>query len=639
MTVPVTLDFETFGIEQRPKYPPEPVGVSIKYPNHDAQYFAWGHPTGNNCTFEQASRHIEVAFEYASREGIICQNAKFDIDVAETFFNVPKLPWYRIHDTLYLLFLNDHRRINLSLKPAAAELLGMPPDERDAVADWLLTHQPVPGVKIKASETGAYIAYAPGDLVGEYANGDTIRTERLFWLLIKDIVDRDMLDAYDRERKLMRILLENERAGLPIDTDRLTYDVGLYSAYKSQIDEWLMCRLGITDLEELTSNDKLLKVLIASNLVDVDKLAKTPTGKYSTAKGSFDAAIFDKTIFSMLTYSKQVKACLDHMTKWLNNSKNGRTFTYWNQVRSPKDGKGNTIGARTGRLSSTPNFQNMPNRFKPLFGHESNGLPECPIKSLPPLPLCRSYIIPHAGHVLIGRDYSQQEPRILAHFEDGPLLAAYQANPWLDMHDQAQEQLANIGLNYLRKQVKNTNLGIIYGEGIQLLADKNELSYNEASTLKKAILKLYPGLKKLQNDLSARARKNMPFITWGGRVCYCEEPSFNKKKQKFMSYDYKMPNNLIQGSAGDCTKEAVIRFDDTRKSSWNLLLTVHDEIIIDAPVKELKAANACLREAMESIEFDVKMLTEGYISFTNWHEKQDYDKKGKLIYEHSGLLS
>lgn len=632
MSIPVTLDFETYAIEQRPAYPPKPVGVSIKYPNHDAEYYAWHHRTNNNCTFEAAEFAIQTAFKYAKKHGILCQNAKFDIDVAETFFNVPRLPWDKIHDTLYLLFLNDHRRINLGLKQAAAELLDMPPDERDAVADWLLEHQPVPGVKIKPSETGAYIAYAPGDLVGEYANGDTIRTEKLFWLLMKDIDDRGMTEAYNRERKLMRILLDNERAGLPVDINRLIYDVGFYSVYQSHVDNFIIDKIVAPSDINLNSAAELLKALIASDMVDQSKLALTPTGKFSTAARSFEHAIKDKTLLSMLSYRAALNNCLNtFMIPWLKNSKDGNIFTYWNQVRTPKGGK-DTIGTRTGRLSSTPNFQNIPKQFPALFSHERAGLPDSPIKGLPPLPLCRSYIVPHDGHVMIGRDYSQQEPRILAHFEDGPLLAAYQDNPWLDMHDQAQEQLANINLHYQRKQVKNTNLGIIYGQGTALLAEKTELSINEATKLKNAILQLYPGLKTLQNDLAKRARMKQPFVTWGGRVCYCEEPSFNKKFGKVMEYSYKMPNNLIQGSAGDCTKEAIIRFDDTRQSNWNLLLTVHDEIIIDAPVKELKEANECLREAMESIEFDVKMLSEGYISFTNWHEKQDYDKKGKLIY-------
>ena len=58
---PVTIDFETMGIEGRPKYPPIPVGVSIKYPGKKAKYWAFGHPTGNNCSFGEARSELAKA--------------------------------------------------------------------------------------------------------------------------------------------------------------------------------------------------------------------------------------------------------------------------------------------------------------------------------------------------------------------------------------------------------------------------------------------------------------------------------------------------------------------------------------------------------------------------------------------------
>lgn len=202
---PVVIDFETFGIEGRPKYPPMPVGVSIKYPGKKAKYWAWGHPTGNNCCWSDAA--AELAKAYAHKDGVLFHNGKFDVDVADVHFGLAVPSWERIHDTLFLLFLDDPHQIELGLKPAAARLLNMPAEERDAVGDWLVERQPVPGVKISKSKSsehyfGRYIAYAPGDLVGTYANGDVDRTEAIFNLLWKKTVERGMLAAYDRERRL-----------------------------------------------------------------------------------------------------------------------------------------------------------------------------------------------------------------------------------------------------------------------------------------------------------------------------------------------------------------------------------------------------------------------------------------------------
>ena len=59
---PVVIDFETFGIAGRPDYPPEPVGVSIKYPGKKSRYYGWGHPTKNNSTFAEALEALKKAY-------------------------------------------------------------------------------------------------------------------------------------------------------------------------------------------------------------------------------------------------------------------------------------------------------------------------------------------------------------------------------------------------------------------------------------------------------------------------------------------------------------------------------------------------------------------------------------------------
>lgn len=82
---PITIDLETFRIEPRPHYPPKPVGVSIKYPGKAAKYYAWGHPTKNNCTFEEGCAALARAYSDGEKgDGLLFQNGKFDTDVAES---------------------------------------------------------------------------------------------------------------------------------------------------------------------------------------------------------------------------------------------------------------------------------------------------------------------------------------------------------------------------------------------------------------------------------------------------------------------------------------------------------------------------------------------------------------------------
>jgi DNA polymerase I-like protein with 3'-5' exonuclease and polymerase domains len=641
---PITIDFETLGIQSRPLYPPVPVGVSIKYPGKKAKYYAWGHFIGNNCTYGEAQKALQDA--YKCKDGILFQNGKFDLDVAEVHMDLSIPEWEQVHDTLFLLFLDDPNQLELGLKPSAERLLNMPPDEQDAVADWLLANQPIKGVKISKSKSsdhyvGRYIAYAPGDIVGKYADGDVDRTEMLFNLLYLKTVERGMLPAYNRERELMLILLAMERRGLPVDLAKLREDVRQYNNWRTDVEEWICKAIKAPKDINLDSGAQLVDAMLNAGKADENLMPRTPTGKFQTNKEALLLGVTDKTLLAMLKYRTQLKTCLGtFMEPWLAvaENSNGLIFTTWNQVKSPSGG--GTVGARTGRLSSTPNFQNLPKEFNPIFAHEEADkvkaklLPKCPFSDLPSLPNVRSYVIPFKGHIFIDRDYSQQEPRILAHFDGGTLMDTYLENNWVDFHDFAKEELEKMGKFYDRKPVKNTNLGLIYGMGVGKLAEKNDMSVLEAGELKKAILTLYPGLKEMYKDMKIRAKNNEAVKTWGGREYYCEPPKLIDGRLR--TFDFKLVNALIQGSAADCTKEAIIRVNrDWKKrgklNEWFMLLNVHDQLTASVPIKDTKVSMESLRVNMEGVEFDVPILSEGSTSTTTWADLKDYDKKGVLL--------
>lgn len=950
---PVVLDCETFGIDARPHYPPIPCGVSVQWPGRRPHYYGFGHLEQNNCTWDEARDAIRAA--YAHPDGVVFQNGKFDADVIETHFALPIPEWRAVHDTMFLLFLYDPNQLELGLKSSASRLLGLLPEERDDVVEWLLTHQPVPGVCISKSKSSAfyamkYLPFAPGNLVGAYANGDTDRTGKLFNFLWPDIIARKMGDAYDRERQLMPILLEMERRGVMVDLTRLSHDCSTYTVWAQRVTTWICAQMMKTpETLNLDSGDQLMKALIGAHKIEATAIPKTKTGKHQSNKEALLAVLHDKALLAMLKYRTQLNTCVrTFMEPWQTTAvaSGGFIFTTWNQIKSPSS-DGGTVGARTGRLSSTPNFQNIPNVFVPIFAHETTDatqaktLPVCPIDGLPSLPHVRSYITPFPGHVLIDRDYcfgpetevltkegfvlfdklprtvevaqwengvvtyavptdyqvqrftgtlihitgtrstdllvtpnhqcllmkgqtllkvradtypighyrqihagiyigqftlptygaeflvavqadstvksnslawkltqtrkthrlhtmltaltipytvtsppstpgyrityvkyehlptwvhacldiahdktftrqltelaapqrlvflqelawwngrrncakdapknwsyrttnmananlvqevacltglrahsstiilpsgkkfarvnmrstpltwtqtytvtlvpytgptycvtmpqgtvivrrhghvmvtsnSQQELRILAHFDGGALMKKYLENPWLDFHDYARDELAKMGLVYARKPVKNTNLGLIYGMGVGKLALKNGMTVDEASRLKKSILLLYPGLKEMYADMKARAREIRPVRTWGGREYYCEKPTL--VDGRIREYDYKLVNVLIQGSAADCTKEAIIRFDAFIRAhhhrQWKMLFNVHDQVTVSVPIADVGTAMNALQDAMESIEFDVTMLTEGSTSHTHWNALIAYDKKG-----------
>ena len=662
------MDFETEAIEPRPNYPPKPVGVSIKYANRPAKYYAFGHPTGNNCTHKDACAAIADAWQHPG--GLVFHNGKFDVDVAQTHMGMGEVDPLLMHDTMFLVFFDNPHAESHGLKQSAERLLGMAPEERDAVKDWLVNE----GICTRTSKDwGAYISKAPGDLVGRYADGDVVRTEKLFNLLMPDITSRGMLVAYQREQRLMPCLLEMERHGVPIDLPRLEADCNDYALDLLALTQW--CSQRLKTKRNLDSADELVAALIAAEKVDLSLLGKTPKGAWKTDKASLAAAVTDKVLSAALAHRASLHTCLGtFMQPWLDTAKQsgGRIFTQWNQLKQyyGRD----TIGAVTGRLSSTPNFQNIPKEFKPLWAHQEEhlpkkerlGLPKCPL-TLRPLPLVRSYIAASPGHVLICRDYSQQELRILAHYEDGDMAQSYRDDCWLDIHEKVQT-VVNEKLNssFERGVIKQINFGLIYGMGVDLMAQKAGCEPAEAKAAKAAVLSAYPGLKELQkglkkqiltpeycaeiatlqNDLTKVAEQGLvpdgkamrPMLahigrlggairTWGGRQYHCEPPALINGKLR--TFEYKLLNVLVQGSAADCTKEAIIRYFEDRPENHHLLLTVHDELLGEVPEDEMDIGMRLMQTDMDSIEFDLEMLSEGKVSATNWSELRVYDKKGE----------
>jgi len=420
-----------------------------------------------------------------------------------------------------------------------------------------------------------------------------------------------MEPAYDRERRLMPILLDMERFGIRVDAEKLHRDLAKYEDAFTSVSLWVLRSTGT--FCNLDSASDLIEALDKAGMLDRSKLSRTPTGKEGTSKDDLINAVTDPTMLAMLSYRASLGTCLKtFMEPWDKVAqRTGRIYTKWNSVR------GEYGGARTGRLSSIPNMQNIPKTFKPLFDHEAPGagLPPCPIE-IPRVPNMREYIVPDDGQVMIALDYSQQELRILAHFGDGGMLEEYQKNPRLDAHTMAQKLInERTGQDYARGPVKTLGFGIVYGMGVGKLADSTGLPLAAAKDLKDAYLETFPEVKDLMDELKRMAKRNEAFTTWGGREYYCEPPLLIGKK--IITWEYKMLNVLIQGSAADCTKEAVCRFVEAG-ARWPMLILAHDEIIIQAPKDEATDALSCLKAAMESIEFEVPMLTEAKMSGESW---------------------
>jgi hypothetical protein len=120
----ITIDYETTAIQNRPDYPPTPVGVAI-LKDGEAKYWAWGHAEGNNCTFEEGKAALAEALASPGYE-FLAHNLMFEAAITEEKMGLT-INWPKWHDSMVLAFLNNAHG-ELSLKPLAHKLLNLPPE-------------------------------------------------------------------------------------------------------------------------------------------------------------------------------------------------------------------------------------------------------------------------------------------------------------------------------------------------------------------------------------------------------------------------------------------------------------------------------------------------------------------------------
>ena len=572
----LTLDFETDGIEARPAYPPTPRGLAVYRTDVEySQYFAWGHPTDNNCHEHKVIALVEQWLKQATK--IIMHNAPFDGSILEEKWGL-KVPWHKVEDTMVMAFI-DNPHGELSLKPLAELHLGMPPEERDAVKDWLVNH----GICRDTKDWGKHICKAPGGLVGEYAKGDVVRTFDLYNFYLKKWEHKQSLFvAYRREMELMPHILRMDQHGVRIDVPALSKDLNAAYVEMDWLDNEISRILGKE--VDVDSNDELADAIEAAGLSK--GFASTTTGKRSVAKDSLLEAVSDPLLLGHLLVRNSLATCIrTFMQPWLAQAKQtgGRLYIKFNQVRNYSE-----TGARTGRLSSSPNLQNVPDEWEKL----KSQLERIGYTLHAPMPRVRKYLIADEGKILIGRDYSGQELRLLAHFAGGHLLETLKANPEADVHMIA----ANVA-GITRKVAKTLGFAVLYGAGIGKIAESLYITTEEAEAIKRKYLQALPEIKALQSEVQYRGRSNQPITTIGGRQYYCETAKVMGGKLR--TFEYKLINYLIQSSAADQSKQAMIDYA-TRTKHGRLYLMVHDEILIECPIEHQDEEAALLAKCMNN---------------------------------------
>ena len=577
----LVLDMETDGIEARPAYPPTPRGLAVHRTDANGpQYFAWGRPTDNNCHEHKVIALVEQWLKQATK--IIMHNAPFDGSILEEKWGLT-VPWEKVEDTMVMAFI-DNPHGELSLKPLAEQHLGLPPAERDAVKDWLIAH----GVCRDTKGWGAHICKAPGDLVGEYAKGDVQRTYELHQYYLKKWESKPhLLAAYRREMDLMPHILRMDQHGVRIDVPELTKD--LNAAYNEM--DWLDTEISrILGKEvDVDSNDELADAIEAAGLSK--GFASTTTGKRSVAKDSLLEAVSDSLLLGHLLVRNSLATCIrTFMHPWLVQARQtgGRLYIKWNQVRNYSE-----TGARTGRLSSSPNQQNVPTEWEKL----KSQLERIGYTLHAPMPQVRKYLLPDEGNVFVGADYAAQEMRLLAHFAGGRLLEKLNENPREDVH-----MIAAGIAGITRKVAKTLGFAVLYGAGVGKIAESLYTGVTEATAIKSNYLAALPEIKSLQGEVQYRGRSNQPINTLGGRQYYVETAKVMGGRLR--TFEYKLTNYLIQGSAADQTKAAMLDYC-RRTKHGRLTFSVHDQLVIQCAPEHVEEESKLLESCMVGAFADV----------------------------------
>jgi len=259
-------------------------------------------------------------------------------------------------------------------------------------------------------------------------------------------------------------------------------------------------------------------------------------------------------------------------------------------------------GAETGRFSSrNPNLQNVPNP------RTANG------KAI------RNLFVPPEGYQLVVADYSQIEPRILSSFSGDRVLC----QNYLDGVDIYTTIGDTVGVD--RSGAKTLVLGMMYGIGPEKIATSIGVSGKEARDLLDNFARKFPSITKYKRQVVAETRRRGPVpyaLTYMNRRRYLPD-MLSREIGKRAGAERQAFNTVIQGSAADLIKLAMVRAEGLLPDKAAMILTIHDELVTVAPKEVIEETAAAIREAMEGIKaLSIPMLADVKI-VDKWGEAKD----------------
>ena len=548
----------------------EIIGIAVATEGFSA-YYPFGHMGGGNLIKEQVLKYMHDICALPCRK--IFHNAAYDVGWLQSYgIKVNG----EIVDTMIAGALLDENRYSYSLNALAKDYLGEIKAETD-----LNEAAKMFGVNPKGE-----MWKLPSESVGLYAQEDARLTYDL-WKRFKHEINKQNLDTiWQLERDLLPYLIEMRKRGIRVDIEQAEkLKVNFKQKEKDmlhKINKMVGKEIDIWAARSIaTSYDKLG--------IEYPRTSKTSAPSFTQGWLNENDNDISKLIVNARELNKFHNTFINSILKYTHK---GRIHVEIIQLRSVSGG---TV---SGRLSmNNPNLQQLPARNKE-YGN-----------------LIRGLFLPEEGEKFIALDYSQQEPRIATSYSlslqfDGAkeIAKAYEEGEG-DFH-QSVAELCGID----RKSAKSISLGLMYGMGKNKLANMLGLTFDEASNLINTYNRKAPFLKQLADKCADKANSEGVIRTKLGRKCRFDlwEPKdwgihtperFENASAKYgqknikRAYTYKSLNRLIQGSAADVTKKAML---ECAKINHLPLLQIHDELCFSiADTKQIEQIKTVMENCVD----------------------------------------
>ena len=560
------------------------VGIAVAV--HDwAGYYPIKHEGGGNMDHGMVTRWLQDVLKTPADK--IFHNAMYDV----CFLRAERFEIQgRIIDTMIAGSLVDENRFRYDLGSMGRDYVGRGKNEAvlaETAKEW--------GIDAKSE-----MYKLPAMYVGAYAEADAQLTLDLWQEMKKEIINQDIEDIFKLETELFPCLVDMRFLGVRVDTE------AAYELKQKLLAEEKEC-LHIVQKE--TGVDT--QIWAARSIAQVFEKLHLPFDRTEkTNSPSFTKNFLQNhphPIVQKIARAREInKAHTTFIDTIIKHEHKGRIYAEINQLRSDSGG---TV---TGRFSyANPNLQQIPARNKELG------------------PMIRSLFIPEQDCKWGVFDYSQQEPRLVVHY--AALQNMYAVGDVLDAYNDGDADFHKIVAemaNIPREQAKTINLGLFYGMGKNKLQAELGVNKEKAQELFRQYHSRVPFVKQLMDSVMARAQDRGRVRTLLGRLCrfHLWEPNqFGIHKALNhedalaehgpgirRAFTYKALNRLIQGSAADMTKKAMV---DLYKEGITPHIQVHDEL--DISIESADHADK-IKQIMEgAVALEVPNKVD-YESGTNW---------------------